>query len=655
MLVSIVVLLLASVLTVALFRRANITPILAYLVVGMAIGPHGMAWIPDSESTRALAEFGVVFLMFTLGLEFSLAKLLSMRREVFGLGSAQVVITTAAVGLCAWLLGFSIPSSIIIGGIFALSSTAIVIKQLEEQLELNSRHGRLAISILLFQDIAVIPFLILIPSLNGALDNNVAVEMTYAFVKGSIVVVLMFALGHYVLRPLFHEIVKVHSSELFTLAVLLFVVTAAWLTHTAGLSLALGAFLAGMMLGETQFRHQVEADIRPFRDVLLGLFFVTIGMMLNIGSLPEIWPWVLLTVIAIVLLKIALIMAISMSVGTEIGVAMRTGITLAPGGEFGFALISLAVAANVLTAESSQIVLASIVLSMMIGLPLIRYNGNIAKKLCSGSYTQSRLQVQKEIEASTEQLQAHVIILGYGRIGQNIAQFLKAENIPYVALDLDPVSVNDAREAGENVLYGDSSHRNILEAAGLDRARVLVISFDDSRATRKILPQVKRLRPELPILVRTRDDTHLEEFQQLGAKEIIPETLEASLTLASHLLLLLGVPAHKISHHVQKVRDSRYAMLRQFFHGRNIADVDEPNQVRESLHSVLLNGKAYAIGKTLQEIGLSNCSVTVTAVRHVDGTIAEPKTDETFASGDVVVLFGTPENLEKAEDRLLMG
>jgi CPA2 family monovalent cation:H+ antiporter-2 len=621
----------------------------------MAIGPYGMAWIPDSESTRALAEFGVVFLMFTLGLEFSLAKLLSMRREVLGLGSAQVIITTTVVGSIAWLMEFSVPSSIIIGGIFALSSTAIVIKQLEEQLELNSRHGRLAIGILLFQDIAVIPFLILIPALNGTLDNNVALEMTYAFVKGIIVVILMFALGHYALRPLFHEIVKVHSSELFTLAVLLFVVTAAWVTHTAGLSLALGAFLAGMMLGETQFRHQVEADIRPFRDVLLGLFFVTIGMMLNVLTLPEIWPWVLLTVAGVAVLKIVLIMLMSMGAGAEMGVAMRTGITLAPGGEFGFALISLAVAANVLNTDSSQIVLASIVLSMMIGPTLIRYNGTIAKKLCAGSYRQSRLQVQQNIEASTEKLHEHVIILGYGRIGQNIARFLKAENIPYVALDLDPVGVNEAREAGDSVLYGDSSHSNILEAAGIRRARVLVISFDDTRATRKILPQVKRLRPDLPVLVRTRDDTHLEEFQRLGAKEIIPETLEASLTLASHLLLLLDVPAYKISQHVQKVRDSRYAMLRQFFHGRNIADVDEPNRVRESLHSVLLNGTSYAIGKTLQEINLGKCAVTVTAIRHVDGTIVEPKLDEPFSSGDVLVLFGTPENLEKAEDRLLMG
>jgi CPA2 family monovalent cation:H+ antiporter-2 len=389
-LTEVLILLATAVVAVAAFRRLALPPVLAYLAVGMLVGPHGLAWIPDTEDTRFLAEFGVVFLLFTLGLEFSLPQLVALRREVLGLRGSQVILTTALAWLGAWLLGMSPEAAFVIGGVLAMSSTAIVIKQMAEQLELNSRHGRNAIGILLFQDIAVLPFLIAIPVLASDSDTSLAAEMGWALVKGLAVVLAMLAVGRWLLRPLFHEIASSRSSELFTLTALLFALTAAAASAGAGLSMALGAFLAGMMLGETESRHQVEADIRPFRDVLLGLFFITVGMLLDVGALPRIWPWVLLLLAALVVLKTASIVAISLLMGQPAGVGLRAGLVLAQGGEFGFALLALGVSFGVLDSSSTQVVLATVVLSMVLTPFLVRYNGLIAKWLFRESY-QARL------------------------------------------------------------------------------------------------------------------------------------------------------------------------------------------------------------------------------------------------------------------------
>lgn len=652
---EIVMLLAISVVGVALFRRLKLPPTLAYLFIGLTVGPYGLGWIANSEDTRFLAEFGVVFLLFTVGLEFSLPKLIAMRRAVLGLGGAQVIATTLAIALLAWMMGMPLQAAALIGGTLAMSSTAIVIKQLTEQLELNSRHGRLSIGILLFQDLAVIPFLIVIPALAGINDEPLLQALALAFLKGVTASLIMLSIGHWLLRPLFHEIASAHSAELFTLTVLLFSISAAWLTNLSGLSFALGAFLAGMMLGETEFRHQVEADIRPFRDVLLGLFFITVGMLLNIATLPQIWYWVVLLVAGLIVFKTLTIMAVGMIAGVERGVALRTGLVLSQGGEFGFALLSLGLSSQLLEPQATQIVLAAIILSMLISPWLIRYNGAITKKMLPASYSAKRREIKIDIASDVHDIKDHIVICGYGRIGQNVARLLEQEGFEYVALDLDPLRVREARAAGDKVFYGDSTHREILEAAGLHRARVLVISFDDARATSKILTQLKELKPTLPILVRTRDDTNLERFQQQGATEVVPETLEASLMLVSHLLLLLGVPVSKVIHRVQVVRASRYQLLRQFFHGQEAAALQTSALPREGLRTVILSHDAYAIGKTLGEINLDKTDVLVTAVRRLDGKSRRAHPQLRFRQGDVVIIYGAPENLERAQNILLKG
>jgi len=652
---EIVLLLLVSVLSISLFRRFNMSPILAYLFVGILVGPNAFGWIPDDESTRFLAEFGVVFLMFTVGLEFSLPHLTAMRKDVFGLGAMQVLITMFIFAMGLIVLGESISTALIVGGVIALSSTAIVIKQLTEQLEMNSRHGRLAIAILIFQDLAVIPFLIIIPTLGQGVNGDLAAELSFAFLKAVFVIGIMFALGHWLLRPLFHTIAKQHSSELFTLTILLFAVTAAWITNLAGLSLALGAFLAGMMLAESEFRHQVEVDIRPFRDVLLGLFFVTIGMLLDLQIIPKIFHWIILTVVAILVIKFIVIMAVGKFAGIEKGVTSRTALTLAQGGEFGFAILTIAFSNGVLSENLSQIILASLIISMAISPIIIRHNGYFAKKWFAESYMVSRDKNTQLIKEETRDIKDHVVICGYGRIGQNIARFLENEGFNYTALDLDPVTIREAHEAGEHVFYGDSTHLEILKAVNIEKARVLVISYDDYQASIKIIQATKILRPDLPILVRTRDDAHLKDLQDLGATEVVPETLEASLMLSSHLLMLLNVPMKRVVRTMQEVRSSRYQLLHEFFHGQDVKDVSDEDNLREGLHSITVPEGAACIGKSINELGLEAYNVKVSALRHDGISHQQPAKNAVVEAGDVLVLYATPEDSEHAQAILLQG
>jgi CPA2 family monovalent cation:H+ antiporter-2 len=475
-------------------------------------------------------------------------------------------------------------------------------------------------------------------------------------VKGIVVVVLMFAAGHWLLRPLFHEIASSRSSELFTLTALLMALAAAWITHLAGLSLALGAFLAGMMLGETEFRHQVEADIRPFRDVLLGLFFITIGMLLDLAALPGILHWTLLLLVVIVFIKLLTVVALARLMGAEPGVALRTGIVLAQGGEFGLVLLSLALGEQLLEPDASQVILAALIFSMALSPLMIHYNGIIVKRLFAGSYMRQREELLREVAQDASDLAGHVIVCGYGRIGQNIARLLDKEGFGHIALDLDPVRVRDARAAGERVFYGDSTHQEMLEAAGLSRARALLVSFDDVHAALKILQQVRRLRPDVPILVRTRDDADLERLQRAGATEVVPETLEASLMLSSHLLLLLDVPVTRVLREVKEIRDNRYQLLREYFRGQEVeAGGPEMEAELERLSVVQLESGAYAVERTLAEMRLEEWGVLATALLR-NGIRSEAPVPETrLRAGDTLVLFGTAGGLEAAESRLLRG
>jgi len=661
-----------AVVLVVLFRYLHLPQILAYLAAGVLVGPFGLAWVPDFATTRYLAEFGLVFLMFTLGLEFSLPKLMAMKVTVFGLGGAQVLFTAVVFGTIAWWLGVAPEGAIVIGGILALSSTAIVMKLLVDQLEQSSRHGRHAFGVLLFQDLVVVPFLILIPALGGAGAEPLWLTLGRALVKSVLVLVGIFVIGRWLLRPLFQEVAAGRSRELFMFTVLLLTLASAWATEQAGLSLALGAFLAGMMVGETEYRHQVEGDILPFRDILLGLFFVTIGMLLDVHVLQRLWPVVVGGVSALLLVKTLVVLAVGRLFRLEAGVALRTGLVLSQGGEFGFALLLQARQFELLGGEVAQIVLAVVVLSMLLAPLVIRYNGAVARRLVP-SYMRARESNLDVIRAETENATSlargprarpggeagsrgnHVIVCGYGRSGQNLGWMLEQDGIPYIALDLDPVRVRDARDAGKPVVYGDADRRDVLEAAGLARARALAVSFENVPSALRILEITRHLRPDMPVIVRTRDDSDLERLNAAGATEVVPESLEGSLMMGSHLLLLLGVPVSRIVGHVRDVRRDRYQMLRGFFHGEDLFEESTDTAYRVRLHSVTLPAGAKAVGRQLADLALDNLGVTVSAVRRGGIRGPDPGPETRLVTGDVVVLLGTPEALDQAEKVLLEG
>ena len=649
----VLILLAASVLVVGAFRLMRLPPMLGYLLIGIVIGPHALAWVPASKETSHLAEFGIVFLMFSIGLEFSLARLVAMRRTVFGLGGLQVAVSLALVLAVSLLSGLDWVTGIALGGAVAMSSTAIVSKMLAERLELQSPHGRQIIGVLLFQDLAVVPLLILVPALAGD-SGDFAVSVGSALAKAALALFLLLSLGQRLMRPWFHWIAGQKSSELFMLNVLLVTLGLAYLTELAGLSLALGAFLAGMLISETEYRYQVEDDIKPFRDVLLGLFFVTIGMLLDLGVIADNLIWVAMLLVAILVVKTLIIWMLGRVFGNEGSVAFRTGIYLAQGGEFGFVLLAQANGLGLFDANTVQVVLSAMLLSMLAAPFLIQYADAITQRLFKGEWG-NRAKELHEIMVRSLAVEGHVIVCGYGRSGQNLARLLEAEDIHFIALDIDPHRVKAAAAAGESVVYGDAVRREVLMAAGLSRAKAMVVTFFDVPSAMKILRHVQELRPELPVIVRTLDDADLDKLRQAGAVEVVPEELEGSLMLASHAMLLLGLPLSRVLKRIREVREHRYGFLSGFFHGATDIEPEQSESSQPRLHSVFLTTGAAAVGKTLADMALDRILVEVIAVRRRNIRGLAPQSDTRLEEGDVLVLRGVPEGLAAAEIKLLQG
>ena len=649
-LILILILLAASVVVVALCRLVRLPPILGYLIVGVALGPHALGVVPNDEATRRLAEFGIVFLMFSIGLEFSLPQLRAMRRAVFGLGLAQVAITTLGGMVVIELMGYGWKAGIVLGGALAMSSTAIVSRMLAERTELGTPHGRDAMGILLFQDLAVVAFLVLIPALARP-GGDVAWALGGALVKAAFVLTLILFAGQKPMRAWFLLVARQRSSELFVLNVLLVTLGMAALTEFAGLSLALGAFVAGMLISETEFRYQVEDDIKPFRDVLLGLFFITMGMLLNLRMDGVQAGEVLLLLAIPVGAKLVLVVLLARVFGAPLATALRTGFYLAQAGEFALVMLSLATDYRLVSPDFAQTVLVSMILSMLLAPLLIQNAEKWVRKLTANDWL-ARAAELTQVAAQTMARQGHVVICGYGRSGQNLARLLEREDISFVALDSDPQRVREAGD-GMSVIYGDASRRETLASAGLAKARAVVVTFADTRVALRILHHVQQLRPELPVVVRTLDDTELDQLIAAGATEVVPEVLEGSLMLASHSLLLLGVPLNRVLKRIRSIREERYGLFRGFFHGvTDAADAAENLQPR--LHTIMLNDRAYAVGRSIADLHVDEW-VEVTGVRRQGARSLRPGADWRFEAGDAVVLLGRPTELDRAETRLLKG
>jgi CPA2 family monovalent cation:H+ antiporter-2 len=650
---QVLILLLASVLVLALARRIGMPAILGYLIVGIALGPFALAVLPNGAQTQAIAQIGVVFLLFTLGLEFSFPRMVAMRREVFGLGSAQTIAVGAAGALAIHGIGVAWASTIVVGGALAMCSTAIVLQQLGEQDELNSTHGRLSFAVLLFQDLAFVPLLALATVQTQSYTGSPAALVLRLVAEGLLALVAVLGIGRWLLRPLLYEIAHSRLRELFTLTALLIVLTAAWITQRLGLSMALGAFLAGMLLAETEYRHQIEAVIRPFRELLLGLFFITVGMLLDLKALFADFP----RIVALLLLLIASKTLLSALTTRMFGVprfkCLRTGLVLAGGGEFGVALLTiLAREPGLMPARPTQLLLAVVVLGMIVSPVIIRYNKRIARLLLREPGPPSTA-IEREQAANTElALREHVIVCGFGRVGGHLAQVLDSQGFEYLAVDLDPANVRTARLAGVPVVWGDCADERLLHNLGLNLASVVIITFADPTVAIGVIRAVRRLRTDVPVLVRTADDSRLAELSAAGATEVVPETFEASLTLVSQALTLLQLPSAQVGRIVESLRQQRYATLRT---RSGAARLDADETAADQLRSVVLPPGGWAVGRRLEEIRARGAEVAFTAIRRQGITGREPAGDTELREGDVVVIYGVPEALEHAEAVLLAG
>ncbi|NOU52798.1 potassium transporter [Pseudoalteromonas sp. JBTF-M23] len=645
-------LLLAAVILVWLFKRVGLPAILAYLVTGVLAGSHGIGWMSISYEMHFIAELGIVFLLFSLGLEFSVPKLMAMRNLVFGLGSLQVLLTTIVGMFVIKALNYDWLSAFIIASLMALSSTAVVVKILKESGNLNLRRGQLAIGMLLFQDIAVVPLLIALPLIAQS-DNQVLIgALMFALAKGAFVCVLLWAIGKWFLPKIFNEVASVRTDELFVLTTIVVALCAGGLTYLFGLSMALGAFLAGMMLGESQYRHQLEAEIRPFRDILMGLFFVTVGMQLNIPYVIDKIGYIILALAVLLLLKVLIIALLAQLMGERKKDAVAAGILLWQMGEFGFVLVALASKHNLLDLNSASFLIALGVLSMAVTPYLIDRTPMILQKLnVNGEHYQHDIG-QNIIN---ESLSNHVVILGYGRVGQTIARFLKPEAIPYVAIERNPRIVEEAQTAGEPVMFGYSGSQVLLKQANVDKARLVIITCSDFNQSQEVIDAIKRVAPEVKILARSTDDSHLDALKALGVTEVVPEALEASLMLVSHVLHMSGVPMRRIFKRVSKERHNRYEYLHGFFAGDDQEPQGDNIDRLEYLHAMALPDSAFAIDKSIAELCLDKQKVVITALRRDGEELAAPQQSMVLKANDVLLLKGKPRRVERAEQYLLYG
>ena len=650
----IILLLVSSVLMVALFRYLRLPPMIAYFVVGLILGPFALGILPDSESSRHFVEFGIVFLMFTIGLEFSLPKLNSMRHILFGLGGSQVIITLATTMVFSTLLGLDLAAAFIIGSALTMSSTAIVSKILMERIDLNSRHGQLSIGILLFQDIAVIPILILIPVFNSQVIDLYSLLWISLF-KIIVLLFILFRVGQPVMNFWFGIVAKQKSRELFVLNVLMITLIFAYVTKLTGLSYALGAFLAGMLISETRYRYQVESDIASFRDILLGLFFISIGMMLNIEVFIKYYPVIFLLFFGYTIFKMILITYLAKLFKYELGVGIRSGVILGQAGEFSLVILALGQEQNLISGDILQIMLSVCLLSMLFASFIIPFNGRIARYL-SKDYLRNSEKLVNKIEASSENFSEHVIICGYGRSGQYLGRFLKEENISFIAIDMDLNRVNDAANAGEKVMYGDASRRVVLRAAGIERAKALVVAYADDRSSTKVLNVIRETYPDLPVVVRTRDESSIQQLQDSGATDVVPEVLEGSLMLASHALVLLDVPLTRVIKKIRAFRNERYKIFRGYFMGASEASDDLQGQDQLQLHSIEVKNNFYLFNKQINKIPFGKFNVEIQHLRRLNMLEdIEPRVDIRLSKGDVIVILGLPRDLIEFEKFSITG
>ncbi|TNF32965.1 MAG: potassium transporter [Gammaproteobacteria bacterium] len=566
---EIVVFLVAAGIVVPVLHRLRISPVLGYLLMGALVGPYGLGllageygWlrhfvITDLAGVQSLAELGVIFLLFMIGLELSLDRLWAMRRLVFGLGSLQIVITAVVIGLVAWGFGNSPSASMVLGCCLALSSTAIVMQLLIDRRQLASPLGRSSFSILLMQDLAVVPILFLVGVLGMKTGGSIGLALLGALGKAALVITAIYLGGRLLLRPLFRLVAHSRSAEMFMAATLLVIVSASAITGATGLSMALGAFLAGLLLADTEFRHEIEVNIEPFKGLLLGLFFMSVGMGIDYRLVADEWPWLLASVAGLFAIKSVITAALCLAFGLPRHTALEAGLLLGQGGEFAFVVVGLAISLQLLPPDVGQFMLIVAGLTMVVT-PLVAISGS----RLSAWLEPAQRQVYEEGDlAAVGELQGHVVIAGFGRVGQLLARVLDSDKVCYLALDTQASHVADARQAGLPVYYGDASRLELLRRAHAGKASALVLTMDNSAAIERVVQVARAEWPQLPIVARARDAQQSARLLTLGATEVIPEALESGLQLAGRVLQVTGAPEDVAVRRMDQQRDIELANL----------------------------------------------------------------------------------------------
>jgi CPA2 family monovalent cation:H+ antiporter-2 len=649
---DLVVILVLSLAVGLIFQRLRQPVLVGFLAAGVVLGPHGLSLIRDVREVERLAEVGVVLLLFSLGLEFSLAALVQLRRQVLLGGGLQVgltmlLATLLMLGLDGWR------QAALLGGLVALSSTAIALKLLVERGELDAPHGRAALGILLLQDLLVIPMMLAVPLLAGTAQPEPG-RGAWAFVMALTLVGLLLVAARWVIPRGLAAVARTRHRELFVLTLLLICLGTAWLTSRAGLSLALGAFLAGVAVSESEYGAQALADVVPLRDTFTSLFFVSIGMLLDVRFVLQHPLPLIAAVVAVLALKLLTGMAAVCALGLGLRTGLLGGFAVAQVGEFSFVLAQAGVAHRLLDADRYQWFLG-VAVTTMFATPFLF---GAARALADrwAPHLPARLRAERTPPSPTELLRDHVVIAGYGLNGRNLARVLRAVAIPYVIVDITPERIWAARAAGEPVIYGDVGRQEVLEHLGLDRARALVLAISDAPSTRRAVALARATWPRLVIIARTRYLAEVDALDRLGATEVIPEELETSIEIFARVLATYDVPRSLIAQQIEQVRREHYAVWRE-------ADLEGPRRAR--LHAMVpgldvdtyrVTDTSLARGQCLAELDLHRAAGVSVIARVRDGVVlTNPGGDVALAPGDVLVLLGTNAQLERARARLEAG
>jgi monovalent cation:H+ antiporter-2, CPA2 family len=647
---DLLILLVTSIPIVFISNRLRLPVIVAFMITGILIGPYGLALINDVSAVEALAEIGVVLLLFAIGLEFSLRRILEMKRMVFGGGGLQVTITALLVTMLVYGFGRGLGQAIFFGFLLALSSTAIVLKSYMDRAELDSPHGKAGVGILLFQDLCVVPMMLLVPVLSGKEGSSAAkIFLTLASAFAAIAVIILTA--RKIIPYLLHHIVRLRSSEAFIIFIVLTSLGTSWLTAQFGLSLALGAFIAGLVLSESEYSHQIVADILPFRDVFNSVFFISIGMLLSVGFLITNLGTVAAWVAGLIIGKAIIVVLAVRLLGNSLRVSVITAMGLAQVGEFSFILAKVGIPQGLLTDNDYQTFLAAAIISMIATPFLIKAAPLIGYRIQSWLSPDSVLEpTMTGYNPGEEKLKGHIIIVGYGLNGRNLSKVLRRVKIPYAILDLNAETVRRAAVTeGEPITYGDATRKEVLHRLNLESARIIVLAISDPIATRRTLALAREMNPDIHIIVRTRYMAELPDLYKLGADQVIPEEFETSIEIFSRVLREYGVARNIIHREVEDIRREGYQMLR----GPE-QPMLEMSAIGEALgaastETLFIDRNSPAIGRTLGELDLrKQTGATVITAIHDGNTEINPGPDFKLAAEDILVLLGSPEQIEMA-------